>query len=131
MNIILERVSSLFEVNTTSKLLRVVKGTNLCHWNSATVCYLLRKQYQVDYCEGYINGDMGHAWNVYTDPNGTKHYFDITQEWNITNGVTSKFDFNLELVKEFSCEEITDIFDHDGYSHLVCVETIKGLIKGN
>lgn len=125
MKIKLERVTSLFEENTTSKLLRVAKGTNKCHWNSAMICYLLREQYHVGYCEGYIYGDMGHAWNVYTDPNGIKHYFDITQEWNITNEVTLDFNFNVELVKEFNGEEIMNIFDHDGYSHLVSVETIK------
>ena len=123
MEIKLERITSLFG-NNTSNLLKATKGTNQCHWNSAAICYLLRKQYHVDYCEGYLDG-MGHAWNVYTDSNGIKHYFDMTQEWNIAHGVTLDFNFNLELVKEFSGEEIINIFDHDGYSHLVSVKTIK------
>ena len=121
-----ERISDLFG-ESAKEMLNVIKGTNCCHWNSAMVCCKFNIKYCIDYCEGYMLDDMGHAWNVYTDSNGIKHYFDTTQECNYAKGLISTFNEELELVEEFGANEIVEIFNNDGYSHLVSVETLRGL----
>ena len=123
MKIKLERIQDLFE-DFVDELLDIVEEPNNCHWNSAMVCHQFKDWDCIDYCEGYLKGYIGHAWNVYTDANGNKHYFDITQESNYANGLVTEFCDELELVTEISADDIIEQFNKDGYGHLVSVEVI-------
>lgn len=122
MEVKIERLEDLFDEDTISEMIDIVDDINCCHYNAAMVCVTFDDWDCIDYIEGYLNGRIGHSINSYTDANGTVHYFDVTQEYYIREGLKDKFDTSFELVKKFSTEEIKRIFDEDGMTHLVAVD---------
>ena len=127
----IERITDLFDDDIVEEMLSVVEELHACYWNSATICRIFREWDCINYVEGYLsvsddhNSDIGHAINTYIDYNGVKHYFDITQEYNIKNGLVKKFNNNFEVVKEYDANEIIEIFNNEGVAHLINVETIR------
>ena len=124
MEIKIERIEDLFDEDIVNEMLSFVEEKGCCHFNSAMVCVNFDDWKCIDYVEGYLGGYMGHAINSYRDAFGNYHYFDITQEYNIRNKISDKFDTKFEIVKTFSTEEINEIFQKDGVSHLVTVDYV-------
>lgn len=124
MEIKLERIDDLFDEDIVDEMLEIVDDVQCCHYNAAMVCVTFNDWDCIDYVEGYLNGRIGHAINSYTDEKGI-HYFDVTQESYLRNGLIKTFDEKFEIVKTFSTEEIKGIFDKEGKTHLVAVDIIK------
>jgi hypothetical protein len=128
MKVKIERMKDLFDEDIVEEMLGLAhEEYGSCHYNSAMVCVTFDDWKCIDYVEGYaVDGTIGHAINSYRDAQGNYHYFDVTQESNIIkNNVTDKFYAAFDVVKTFTTEEIKDIFDKDGYAHLVTVKTKK------
>ena len=121
----IERMEDLFDEEHIEEMLEDCE-LKCCHFNAANVCRLFRDWDCIDYVEGYILGDIGHAINMYRDYNGICHYFDPTQEWKIRKGLQrySGFIDEFDVVKTFSGDEIIEIFNNDesGMTHLVSVD---------
>lgn len=129
MEITIERLASLFDEDICNEMLDIVAEDyqiGCCHYNSAMIAVSFEDWQCVNYVEGYLNGYIGHAINSYTDANGTIHYFDITQEFNIAYVLPDlEFITKFEVVKSFSAEKIKNIFDNDKTTHLVSVKLKK------
>lgn len=122
----IERIKRLFPKEVCEAMLKMPKGYGTCHYNSYKAVLDFSYAYDIEYCEGYINGFMGHAFCKYTDKDGRVHYFDISQEYN-----KAHFHFkgglkDVELVKEFDRFELYNTFAADKESHLISVPDIKG-----
>lgn len=120
----IERMEDLFDEEYIEEMLEDC-APNCCHFNAANVCRLFQDWGCIDYVEGYAHGFVGHAINSYRDANGNYHYFDPTQEWQIREGLETRFCDELDVVKTFSYDEINEIFTNDVETHLVSVGITK------
>ena len=121
----IERIKRLFPKEVCEKMLNIPKDYGTCHYNSFKALEF-RYAYDIEYCEGYINGFMGHAFNKVTDKDGRVHYFDISQEYNKVHFHLKGGLKDVELIKEFDRHELFSTFAADGEAHLISVPTIKG-----
>lgn len=121
----IERIKRLFPKEVCEEMLNIPKHCGTCHYNSF-MALEFNYAYDIEYCEGYINGFMGHAFNKYTDKDGRVHYFDISQEYNKAHFHSKGGLKDVELVKEFDRHEVFSKFAADGEAHLISVPTIKG-----
>ena len=124
MKVKIERMKDLFDEEYIEEMLNDC-SPRCCHYNAANVCILFKDWECIDYVEGYAHGFVGHAINSYRDAYGNYHYFDPTQEWLIRKGIETRFCDEFDVVKTFSTDEIDEIFNKDGVTHLVCVEIKK------
>lgn len=128
MVVLLERIEDLFDERTVEEMLSYIgdeKG--VCHWNAATIAREFGIWEDITYVEGYLvyddDEDIGHAINCYTDNDGNKHYFDITQEKFKDEYIFAYF---FDTVKEYTYDEIDDIFiDRGGKTSLVSVGVMR------
>lgn len=119
MLVIIERIEDLFDESVVEEMLSYIdQERGVCHFNAAEIAREF-SDWEVTYVEGYING-IGHAINSYTDGEGKKHYFDITQE-KFKDDVV--FIHEFDTVKEFTYEEVNQAFLSEGRTRLLAVET--------
>lgn len=119
----IERLESFFDEEYIEEMLEECY-TSCCHFNAANLCKVFADWDCFGYVEGYI-GEVGHAICSYKDYNGNIHYFDPTQEWEIKEGKRKQFIDEIEVVKEFTFDEINEIFKRDKTTHLVSVHVIR------
>ena len=124
MTIEIERMADLFDQETIDEMLEPIDDTGCCHHNAAMAAVNF-DDWDMKYVEGYLRGHIGHAINSYKDSTGKEHYFDVTQEYYIREGLKADFDTSFEVVKELSADEINDIFSRDGETHLVVTDIDK------
>lgn len=124
MTIEIERMADLFDQETIDEMLEPVDDIRCCHYNAAMAAVNF-DDWDMKYVEGYLGGHIGHAINSYKDSTGKEHYFDVTQEYYIMEGLKTDFDTSFEVIKAFSADEINDIFSRDGETHLVTTDIIK------
>ena len=124
MTIKIERMADLFDQEVIEEMLEPVDDIGCCHYNAAMLAVNF-DDWDMKYVEGYLRGHIGHAINSYKDSSGNVHYFDVTQEYYIREGLKTDFDTDFEVVKEFSADEINETFDKDGETHLVAVDIWK------
>ena len=72
MTVHIERIKRLFPKEVCEEMLNIPKHCGTCHYNSF-MALEFNYAYDIEYCEGYINGFMGHAFNKYTDKDGRVH----------------------------------------------------------
>lgn len=121
MTIEIERMADLFDQEAIDEMLKPVDGIGCCHYNAAMLAVNFG-DWDMKYVEGYLGGYIGHAINSYKDSTGKEHYFDVTQEYYLKKDLKEEFDTDFEVVKEFSADEINEIFGKDGEAHLVAVD---------
>lgn len=124
MTIKIERMADLFDQEVIDEMLEPIDDTGCCHYNAAMTAVNF-DDWDMKYVEGYLRGHIGHAINSYKDSTGKAHYFDVTQEYYIREGLKADFDTSFEVVKELSADEINDIFSRDGETHLVVTDIDK------
>lgn len=124
MTIEIERMADLFDQETIDEMLEPIDDTGCCHYNAAMAAVNF-DDWDMKYVEGYLGGLIGHAINSYKDSSGNVHYIDVTQEYYLKKGLKEEFDTGFEVVKEFSADEINDIFSRDVETHLVATDIIK------
>ena len=117
-------MDGLFDQDTIEEMLEPIDDVGCCHYNAAKVAVNFQ-DWDVKYVEGYLRDIIGHAINSYKDSTGKEHYFDVTQEYYIREGLKTDFETSFEVVKELSADEINEIFYQDGETHLVAVDTYK------
>ena len=125
MKVKIERIADLFDDDIVEEMLSIVEELHSCHWNAGMVCHTFKDWDSINYCEGYLDNNIGHAINIYIDYYGIKHYFDVTQEYNVKNNYQKQCNGNFDVIKEYSGDEIIDIFDKDGIAHLISVENTR------
>lgn len=117
----IERIRDLFDEEIVEEMLSYIDDQRgVCHYNAAEIAREF-SDWDVSYVEGYL-GDLGHAINSYKDSNGVQHYFDITQE-RFSDEVLFLHEF--DTVKEFTYEEINQIFLNLGKTMLISVKSEK------
>lgn len=124
MNIKFERIADLFDDDIVQEMLRYAEPKQ-CHHNAAIICVEFDDWGCIDYCEGYYAGICGHAFNCYNDYNGNKHYFDVTQELHVLNGLINDSEFikDAQLVTTFkNGTDAIKKFNMCGESKLLTVE---------
>lgn len=126
----IEKMKDLFDEEYIDEMLEDC-SPNCCHYNAANVCRVFQDWGCIDYVEGYAHGFVGHAICSYRDANGNYHYFDPTQEWQIREGLETRFCDEFDVVETFSYDEINEIFTKDKETHLVAVEPKKKLSYKN
>ena len=125
MTVHIERIKRLFPKDVCKKMLEIPTDYGQCAYNSAKAMMDFMN-YDIAYCEGWINGDMGHAFNKLVDENGNEHYFDISQEYikareNNKGGLK-----DVELENEVEFDEVLKTFAEDEVAHLITVPTWRG-----
>ena len=125
MRVHIERIKRLFPKDVCKKMLEIPTDYGQCAYNSAKAMMDFMN-YDIAYCEGWINGDMGHAFNKLVDENGNEHYFDISQEYikareNNKGGLK-----DVELENEVGFDEVLKTFGEDEVAHLITVPTFRG-----
>ena len=125
MRVHIERIKRLFPKDVCEKMLEIPTDYGQCAYNSAKAMMDFMN-YDIAYCEGWINGDMGHAFNKLVDDNGNEHYFDISQEYikareNNKGGLK-----DVELENEVGFDEVLKTFGEDEVAHLITVPTFRG-----
>ena len=125
MRVHIERIKRLFPKDVCEKMLEIPTDYGQCAYNSAKAMMDFMN-YDIAYCEGWINGDMGHAFNKLVDENGNEHYFDISQEYikareNNKGGLK-----DVELENEVGFDEVLKTFGEDEVAHLITVPTFRG-----
>ena len=121
----IERIKRLFPKDVCKKMLEIPTDYGQCAYNSAKAMMDFMN-YDIAYCEGWINGDMGHAFNKLVDDNGNVHYFDISQEYikarDHNNGSLS----DVELENEVKFDVVLKTFNEDKVAHLITVPIWRG-----
>lgn len=114
----IERVRDLFDEETVEEMLSYVgEERGVCHFNAAEMTRVF-EDWGITYVEGYL-GDLGHAINCYTDSQGNKHYFDVTQE-KFEEDILFLHEF--EVVKEMEFDDVNKAFGSEGSTRLIAVE---------
>lgn len=126
MTVHIERIKRLFPKDVCEKMLDIPTGFGTCAYNSARAVLDNMNSYDIAYCEGWLNGCMGHAFNKLVDENGREHYFDISQEYIKAKGGKKGGLQDVELEKELPIQFVTNTFDEDGVAHLISVPAWKG-----
>lgn len=121
----IERIKHLFPKDVCKKMLEIPTDYGQCAYNSAKAMMDFMN-YDIAYCEGWIDGDMGHAFNKYVDDDGNEHYFDISQEYikarDHNNGGLS----DVELENEVEFDKVLKTFNEDKVAHLITVPIWRG-----
>lgn len=121
MIVSIERIKNLFDEETVEEMLSYVgEERGVCHYNAAEMARSF-DDWNITYVEGYL-GDLGHAINCYTDSQGNKHYFDITQE-KFEEDILFLHEF--EVVQEFEFDEVNQVFGSEGCTRLIAVSERK------
>lgn len=125
MRVHIERIKRLFPKDVCEKMLEIPTDYGQCAYNSAKAMMDFMN-YNIAYCEGWLDGNIGHAFNKLVDDNGNEHYFDISQEYikareNKKGGLR-----DVELENEVDFDEVLHTFNEDKVAHLITVPTFKG-----
>lgn len=121
----IERIKRLFPKDVCKKMLEIPTDYGQCAYNSAKAMMDFM-DYDISYCEGWINGDMGHAFNKYVDDDGNEHYFDISQEYIKAREHNKGGLKDVELENEVKFDVVLRTFDEDNVAHLITVPTFRG-----
>ena len=119
----IERLESFFDEDCIEEMLEECT-VHCCHFNAANLCRTFSDWDCFGYVEGYV-GESGHAICSYKDYDGNFHYFDPTQEWEIREGTRKRFIDEIEVIKEYTYDEINEIFLRDGKTHLISVNAVR------
>lgn len=125
MTVHIERIKRLFPKDVCKKMLEIPTDYGQCAYNSAKAMMDFMN-YDIAYCEGWINGDMGHAFNKYVDDDGNEHYFDISQEYIKAREHNKGSLKDVELENEVKFDVVLRTFDEDNVAHLITVPTFRG-----
>ena len=121
----IERMDDLFDKEVIDEMLEPIDDVGCCHYNAAKVCVNF-DDWDVKYVEGYLGDKFGHAINsVKFNHLDKEHYFDVTQEYYIREGLKEDFETSFEVVKELSTAEVNEIFSRDGATHLIATDIYK------
>lgn len=127
MRVHIERIKRLFPKDVCEKMLKIPNSFGTCAYNSA-MSALENLDYDIRYCEGWINDDMGHAFNKLVKEDGSEHYFDLSQEYikfvKHENGGLKDVDFECEFP---SAIQVWRTFEEDKEAHLITVPTWRGM----
>lgn len=125
MTVHIERIKRLFPKDVCKKMLEIPTDYGQCAYNSAKAMMDFMN-YKIAYCEGWINGDMGHAFNKLVDDNGNVHYFDISQEYIKQRDHNKGGLKDVELENEVDFDDVLKTFGEDKVAHLITVPTFRG-----
>ena len=125
MRVHIERIKRLFPKDVCKKMLEIPTDFGQCAYNSAKAMMDFMN-YNIAYCEGWLDGNIGHAFNKLVDDNGNEHYFDISQEYIKQRDHRNGGLRDVELENEVEFDEVLKTFGEDKVAHLITVPTFKG-----
>lgn len=125
MRVHIERIKRLFPKDVCKKMLEIPTDFGQCAYNSAKAMMDFMN-YDIAYCEGWLDGNIGHAFNKLVDENGNEHYFDISQEYIKQRDHRNGGLRDVELENEVDFDEVLKTFGEDKVAHLITVPTFKG-----
>lgn len=125
MTVHIERIKRLFPKDVCQKMLEIPTDYGQCAYNSAKAMMDFMN-YNIAYCEGWLDGNIGHAFNKLVDENGNEHYFDISQEYIKKRDHRNGGLRDIELENEVEFDEVLKTFNEDKVAHLITVPTFKG-----
>lgn len=125
MRVHIERIKRLFPKDVCKKMLEIPTDYGQCAYNSAKAMMDFMN-YNIVYCEGWLDGDIGHAFNKLVDDNGNVHYFDISQEYIKARDHNKGGLRDIELENEVEFDDVLKTFNEDKVAHLITVPTFRG-----
>lgn len=125
MRVHIERIKRLFPKDVCKKMLEIPTDYGQCAYNSAKAMMNFMN-YNIVYCEGWLDGNIGHAFNKLVDENGNEHYFDISQEYIKQRDHRNGGLKDVELENEVEFDEVLKTFGEDEVAHLITVPTFRG-----
>jgi len=125
MTVHIERIKRLFPKDVCKNMLEIPSGYGQCAYNSAKAV-IDNPEYNITYCEGWLSGHIGHAFNKFVDKKGIEHYFDLSQEYIKYKNNTKGGLKDVEFEKELPIEYVARTFYDDKVAHLITVPTTRG-----